>query len=483
MGTTDSTLQRTALRYSLASSIQSVLSAPSDTAEADRLMEKIRRQSYRNPTLYEGDSGCMLALLQAYEQTGRAEYLACSRHLSDTLYLSYRHVSLGYGLAGTLLAYLYDYFLTKDPEVLAQARVLIEKLVLQIRLHPQRNYLPVGISEGTTGIWLVLAAARALVSEPAPIDGLIERLLEYEDDYLERNRNELEVTSPETLAEIESLRAWVGAQPFGRRSPAFAKLRLLQEAPQPAGRIFASSDLPDAVRRSLFNTLGKIATLPATLSLPIESLVYQQVYAYFPRVLDKTPHPFDFTEVWDTDVIHTCLKFKQKVAEDPARFSIDPNLFQLESFKFDVEFDIRKLSKADYWEAEKKENEAIFKATMLEDSEFENVPLVLADHVFMITLSDYVTKAPEIEIHPSQSYLVVFKPTLLADYDYTIVEDCMQGLGGLIRSIAHYGKPITPAALARLVVKNVPDPEDTYHRIIQSLRKFTFRRFLKPANL
>lgn len=483
MGTTDSTLPRVALRHAWASSIQNVLSAPSDTAEADRLMEKIRKQSYRNPTLYEGDSGCMLALLQAYEQTGRAEYLACSRHLSETLYLSYRHVSLGYGLAGTLLAYLYDYFLTKDPDVLAKAQVLIEKVVVQTQIHPQRNYLPVGLSEGTTGLWLVLAAARALFSKPAPIDGLIGRLLEYEDDYLERNRSELEADSPETIVEIECLRAWVRAQPFGRRSPAFANLSLLQEAHRETGRFVASSDLPDAVGNSLFNILGKIATLPATLSLPIESLAYQQVYTYFPRVLDKTPHPFDFAEVWDTDTIHTCLKFKQKVAEDPTRFSIDPNLFQLESFKFDVEFDIRKLPKAAYWEAEKKENETIFKATMLEDSEFENVPLVLADHVFMIRLSDYITKAPEIEIHPSQSYLVVFKPTLLADYDYTIVEDCMQGLGGLIRSIANYGKPITPAALARLVVKNVPDPEDTYRRIIQSLRKFTFRRFLKPVNL
>lgn len=482
MGTTDSTFQRAAIRHSLTSSIQSLLSVPSDTAEADRLMEKIRRQSYRNPTLYEGDSGCMLALLQAYEYTHRAEYLACSRHLSETLYLSYRAVSLGYGLAGTLLAYLYDYFLTKDEQMLAKARLLIEKLILQISIYPQRNYLPVGISEGTTGIWLVLAAARALFSEPAPIDGLIERLLEYEDDYLARNRNEVETASPETLAEIESLRIWVGRQSFGRRSPAFAKLRLLQEAEQPVDWV-DSPDLPDAVRRSLLDIVGKIATLPATLSFPIESLAYQQVYAYFPRVLDKTPHPFDFAEVWDIDVIHTCLKFKQKVAEEPARFSIDPNLFQLESFKFDIEFEIRKLSKADYWEAEKKENEAIFKATMLEDNEFENIPLVLADHVCMIRLSDYVTKAPEIEIHPSPSYLVVFKPTLLADYDYTIVEDCMQGLGGLIRSIAKYGKPITPAALARLVVRNVPDPEDTYHRIIQSLRKFTFRRFLKPVNL
>lgn len=490
----EATVKTEAIHNALSLSIQRVLTT-ADRAEADRLVELIQAQSYRNPTLLEGDSGCMLALLHMYEKTGDIRYLSCSREVLDTLYINYQQVSLGYGVAGILLAHLYFYFLTRDKQVLGQAHVLLEKLFVLLKIYPGRNYLPAGLAYGTTGIWLVLAACRPLWKEPVHADRLIERLLAYENDYLERNRTAGEATGAETVVEIDRLRKWAASHWGSGLSSVFSKYgsvpsHMLPVRPavtfpnEPDGRTACESAAPfSPFLTSLLAIAGKIATLPPSLSLDIRQLAYQQVYTCFPRVVDHWPQPFDFTEVWDTDVIHTCLKFRQKIAASPRLAAVNPNLFQLESYKWDIELEIRKQSRRAFREAETKENEAIFQATMQEDSLFENIPLQIADHVFMLTLPQYVTKEPEIEIHPSKNYLVVWKPTLLADSDYTIVEDCLQGLGGLIKSISNYGKPITPAALARLVVSNqTADKEETYHRIIQSLRKFTFRRFLKPVN-
>lgn len=486
MGTTDSTRQTGLIRNGLAPIIRNLLCG-ADSAEADRLMDIAEAQAYRNPTLTDGDSGCILALLQVYEQTGDARYLVCSRRLLDTLYLNDREVSLGYGVAGTLTAWLYYYYLTREPAIADKACGLLEKLYTQIKVCPGRYYLPAGTANGTTGIWLVLLGCRPLLRRPDQADRLIGRLLDYENDYLERNKTDLHELLPDTLAEINRVRAWAARHLLENLSPEIAEgcrpHPLAAADTPPAGQPSATENIAPEMMTSLLAILRKIASLPPCLSPDIEQIAYRQVYTYFPRVLDKTPQPFGFTEIWDSDAIHTCLKFKEKIAGSPQSWGIDPNLYQLENFKFDLELEIRKQSKRAFWEAEKKENEAIFKATMLDDSLFEKIPLTVADNVFMLTLSDYVTKAPEIEIHPSSSYLAVFKPTLLADYDYVMVEDCMQGLGALIRSIAKYGKPVTPAALAALVIGNqTTDKEETYQRIIRSLRKFTFRRFLKPIN-
>ncbi len=502
----DSTRPTGLIRNGLAPIIRNILTT-GDVAEADRLIEKAKAQSYRNPTLTDGDSGCILALLQLYERTREARYLACSRGLLDTLYLNYQQISLGQGLAGTLTAWLYYYYLTGEQAAVEKARQLSEKLVAQIKVCPGRYYLPAGTANGTTGIWLVLLACRPLFHSPDPVDRLIVRLLEYENDYLEKNKADRAEIRPDTLAEINRVRAWALTRQPGQFPPEIAELCQIHTAvskggqtegetsadtpsigeafpDKPAGEeACASENIAPEMMTSLLAILQKTATLPPCISLDLGQIAYQQVYTYFPRVLDKTPQPFDFADVWDADVVHTCFKFRDKVAGRPEQWGIDPHLYQLENFKFGVELEIRKQPKKAFWEAEKKENEAIFKATMLDDSLFENIPLTVADNVHMITLSHYVTKAPEIEIHPAKSYLAVFKPTLLADYDYVVVEDCLQGLGALIRSIAKYGKPITPAALAALMATNqTTDKEETYQRIIRSLRKFTFRRFLKPVN-
>lgn len=203
----EATVKTEAIHNALSLSIQRVLTT-ADRAEADRLVELIQAQSYRNPTLLEGDSGCMLALLHMYEKTGDIRYLSCSREVLDTLYINYQQVSLGYGVAGILLAHLYFYFLTRDKQVLGQAHVLLEKLFVLLKIYPGRNYLPAGLAYGTTGIWLVLAACRPLWKEPVHADRLIERLLAYENDYLERNRTAGEATGAETVVEIDRLRKW-----------------------------------------------------------------------------------------------------------------------------------------------------------------------------------------------------------------------------------------------------------------------------------